>query len=55
MKNYKFRIFIDLPTGRTISRIANIEADSDSECYRLFSLWYPIADRWELIEIAPCE
>ena len=55
MKNYKFRIFIDLPTGRTISRIASIKADSDSECDRLFYLWYSIADRRELIDVVPCE
>ena len=55
MKNYKFRILIDLPTGKTVSRIVNIQADSDSECDRLFYLWYSFADRRELIEITPCE
>lgn len=51
MKNYKFRIFISLPNGRTVSRVVNIKADSECECNRLFSLWYSIADRRELIDV----
>ncbi len=55
-KVWVYRIYIDLPNGRTFIRTVRIAAKDEFQRDKLFDLWYSVADRKELIEvIAPPE
>lgn len=50
-KVWVYRIYIDLPNGRTIIRTVRIAAKDEAQRDKLFEMWYSIADRKELIEV----
>lgn len=51
MNVWIYKIYIDLPNGRTIKRTVRIAAKDEAQRDKLFNLWYSVADRKELIEV----
>ena len=51
MKIWIYKIYINLPTGRTLVRTARIAAENEEKIDKLFDMWYSIADRKELIDV----
>ena len=51
MKIWIYKIYINLPTGRTLVRTVRIAAENEEKKDKLFDLWYSIADRKELIYV----
>lgn len=54
MKIWIYKIYINLPTGRTLVRTVRIAAENELKCNKLFELWYSIADKKELIGVVEC-
>lgn len=55
MKVWVYKIYFDLPTGRTLVRTVRIAAESEDHRDKLFELWYGGVDRKELIEVIDSE